>query len=259
MLASDTSSASIASSQSPTPQTVTISDTQAGDGKITVQIGSKVYELEGSDTNGTPTFANAASSEVVSVSQISKQNKVALALIGSDDGTSTFPLAGYSALGAPTTTAEVDVLKNGGATATYTGNSYLAANHENGFKDSATGDLVLNVNFGDKVFDGSMTLTSTETTGKPNFEITNVDASINGVLIGPNLQAEVTVATGVFPNNFPNGANQLGLETSVTGKLEGSFYGSQAEEVGGSFSFRGKSPDVQRKTIVVQGGFLGKQ
>ncbi len=260
MLAAGASTGTLDSAENP-PQSVKIMDTQSGDGLITVQIGTKLYELEGAEDNGQPIFSNKPPGEKVEVSQISKQDAAALALIGSDDGTSS-GIMGYSILGAPTNPSDVNALTAAGVTATFVGSSNLVATHQKGFRDSAEGDLTLNVDFANRTFDGSMDLTSSEA-GVANFDITDVNAAIlNGKIAGRNMMADVSVLKG-DPNFFPNGANQLGLDVLSTGRLKGEFYGPNAVEAGGSFNFTGKEPTAfsggTRSTIVVQGGFLGKR
>jgi hypothetical protein len=132
----------------------------------------------------------------------------------------------------------------------------------NTIRDTAEGNLNLTVDFGALMFDGTMDLVSTTTTGVANFEISDVNAVISSGVI--NADGSITAAVDVpMTTTMPNTGSQLGLDMSFSGTLTGGFYGAGASEVGGTFNFTGTEPDefsgAPLDEVVVQGGFLGKQ
>jgi|GEM_PF-3749599 len=262
-LAKTPNTATLASAAGAASQTAVISEGVAGDGNIQVLIGSTLYQLTGSQSGGVPVFTTTQSGTTVDVTQIASQTDALLAFTQIGDG-SVSDLAGYSALGNRTPRLEITSL--GGPVspnAVYNGTSYLVATHEDGFQDKATGDLVMDVDFANLLVIGTMTLASTATTGVMNFEIGAVNATFSGSLSADGDVTGVVDVQAGDPTAFPNGANELGLDTNVSGTMTGAIFGPNGQEVGGSFNFTGTEPNTftgdPLKTIIVQGGYLGKQ
>lgn len=242
---------------------VVLTEGVAGDGTIEVTVGATLYKLDGSIGSGIPIFTDNSTGTRVSVARVAEDSDVALALIRTGNGTVT-DRTGFSALGAKTSSADLaNLVGVAGASAFYTGTSSLVAMHENNLRDSADGDLQMLVDFENSTFMGSMDLSS-NATGGTNFEIGDVNALIsNGTISNNVLMADVEVLTINSDPNFPNGANQLGMDTLApesVGKLTGSFYGANAKNVSGTFNFSGTEPVRQgfnAQKIEVQGGFIG--
>ncbi len=244
---------------------VTISAGTVGDGKITVNINGTSTVLDGTVENGKSVFSSADTGTMVKVMETDRESDVVLSLITSGTGDAS-DASGYDALGAKTSAGELTTLGAAAvATATYSGQSHLMATRYDSANDvtdsdSADGNLTLNVDFAAGTFDGAMDLTSTAP-GATNFQVTTVNATIsNGDFSSGSLTADVNVQPGAHAD-FQNGANQLGLDPAVTGKLTGDFFGANAQNVGGTFSFNGSEPDQFSGNpllpIVVQGGFVG--
>jgi len=203
---------------------VVLTEGVAGDGTIEVTVGATLYKLDGSIGSGIPIFTDNSTGTRVSVARVAEDSDVALALIRTGNGTVT-DRTGFSALGAKTSSADLaNLVGVAGASAFYTGTA----------------------------------------TGGTNFEIGDVNALIsNGTISNNVLMADVEVLTINSDPNFPNGANQLGMDTLApesVGKLTGSFYGANAKNVSGTFNFSGTEPVRQgfnAQKIEVQGGFIG--
>ncbi len=259
---------SASSTSTSTPTAVSFAQGAAGDGSIDVTVGATVYTLTGDISSGVPIFTDPSGAKRVSVKQVARQSDVALALIRTRNAlllNQNLDPTGFSPLGAATSTADLDALIGAvGASASYTGTSSLVAIHQNNLRDSAEGDLQLFVDFETATFVGSMDLKSAATGGQ-NFEITDVNILFDtGTISAGVLSADLEIAPAdPTTHTLMGNPTQLFMDPNVVGKLTGSFFGPNAQNVGGTFNFSGTEPDQQGlmppQKIEVQGGFIGTQ
>ncbi len=265
--AASPSNATIGAADGQGDQMVVISEGATGDGKLSVTIGAQNFVLDGAVSNGKPVFTSRQPGANVSVAQTDKESSAVLAIVG-HGAANPNDRTGYSVLGSLTDQSELDDLQTNGVMATYAGSSHLVATRSDGARDRADGTVTLTVDFngGPGSVTGNLDLISGEVSSGTHFEIDAVNMVLsNGDIVAGGIIADLDV---MGPSNFSDLSNQLGMEpggqglgTAAPGKLVGKFYGTNAQNAGGTFEFQGTNVyvlDSQRLDIVVKGGFLGK-
>ncbi len=169
------------------------------------------------------------------------QVSMGYAYIGFADGTHG---ATYYAAGLKTDPVQMAALTG---TATYAGYANLAIGHGTSNVSFGDGSLALAADFGAGTVSGSMTVSDS--------------GSDPGFTIAPNTVITIDPAT-ISGNGFngtwsvANPAN-LALTSVGTTGLQGSFYGVNAADVGGSFNGTGVSADGVTPAYIF-GGFMGQ-
>ena len=155
-------------------------------------------------------------------------------------------LSSYAATGLATNPAQVAVLTG---TGTYTGAAKLEVVHDTGASINygyGAGTATINANFGTGVVFGTMA-------------ISDDGGSSAGYALSPTtILIDPTVITGNgFSTTLSIAAADLAMDVINTSDLDGTFFGVNAANVGGTFSVQGISNDTFSSAYIT-GGFIGQ-
>ena len=152
----------------------------------------------------------------------------------------------YVAAGLPTNPTQVAALSG---TATFTGTAILEVLHDTGSSINFTGGsgtATINADFGTGIVSGAMSITDDGTSD------TGYAMSATTILIDP------TAMTGNgFSSTLTVVAADLAMNSVTSSALDGTFFGVNAADVGGSFSALGISNDGTSAAYLT-GGFIGE-
>ena len=250
---------------------VAVVNTTTGDNQVEIIVNGVTFVATGATDTGNLIFSSKVGAKMAELVTMSELPDVALeALTITDGDKNNESLFGFAAMGAPTDLSVIDGRVSRGDVAFYHGDASLVATRNDGVVDTANrpydattpdnSGLVLVVNFGASTLSGGMNLSSKAPSGDSTFEVKGVVLSIpdDSPFTGSSFSTPLKVTTNTASPNL-DGSNQLGIDPTLTvGTLNGSFFGANGASVGGDFQISGPTPGGAN-TIVVQGGFIGKE
>lgn len=235
-------------SASLSTSTVQLANADATDNQIEVTINGVTFAaVEKRDILGNIiSYDGTSGGRTISVKPVAVETFAQLNAINEQDGagggTSGYSVSGFAT--DPTVIADKGTVPAPlPVTAFYLGNSFIDIHNGTGTPAFNAGDLAVFVDFAAGDFFGSMDLNTV-----PNQPVVNV-TFYNGTINGHMMNANIIVNAG-----------QLGMDPSApptSTNLTGSFFGPDAENVGGHFSITGNT--TAGTPVVAQGGFVGKK
>ncbi len=178
---------------------------------------------------------------------VSSDAQVELGNFRVTDGSTGESFSGYVASGLPSNPAAIGALAG---SATYTGTVALEVLHDTGtslFLGKGAGTATISANFSSGIVFGAMAITD------------NGASDFGYGLLPTNIQIDPTLISG---NGFSTTLtiatpSDLAMNSVSSSALDGTFFGLNAADVGGTFSAQGVSIDGTSPAFIT-GGFIGQ-